>query len=170
MSIDLPRSHRGLHFTGSVRALGPERPANALGQERPKGPPPSPGRSVGAPPPPARPVRSAGPVTRAPLVSIDDDLVTQAIDKDQIDAALFPVAKRASSDAPAPNLPVPHFRTAAEAQQHHAQPTVIVQRPKGGLPLGAWLAIAVIAAVVSFNLAPQAAETVTQAVHALDAR
>ena len=54
MSIDLPHNQRALHFTGSVKALAPERPANALGQERPKGPLPSPGRSIGAalaPPP-----------------------------------------------------------------------------------------------------------------------
>ena len=183
MSIDLPRPDRSLHFTGSVKALAPERPANALGQERPKGPPPSPTRAL-VPPPPrsvkngdvyvvdasrtpyvgSRPSERAEkvaakanlPTMRAPLASMDEDLVTAAIDKDEIEAALFPIAKRANASSPPPNLPVPGFRSAKEAEHVQAVPSVIVKPVKGGsLPVGVWLGIALIAAVVSFNLAPQ---------------
>ena len=143
MSIDLPHNQRALHFTGSVKALAPERPANALGQERPKGPLPSPGRSIGAPlaPPPrstrthdiylseAQPTPYVGSrpseraeaakkltTMRGQLASMDDDLLTDALDRNEIDAALFPIAKRENAGAPAPNLPVPGFRSAAEVQ------------------------------------------------------
>jgi len=197
MSIDLPRPDRPLHFTGSVKALAPERPANALGQERPKGPPPSPTRALGPPPP--RSVRNGDvyivdasrtpyvgsrpseraekvakanlPTVRGQLASMDEDLVTAAFDQDEIDAALFPIAKRANATSPPPNLPVPGFRSAKEAEQVQAIPSVIVKPVKGGsLPLGVWLGIALIAAVVSFNLAPQAAESVTEVVRALESR
>lgn len=204
MSIDLPRPDRALHFTGSVKALAPERPANALGQERPKGPPPSPTRALVPPPQPrtmrqgdvyivdaahtpyvgARPSaradqtvkagkanRSNLPTMRGQLASMDDDSPTCAIDKSEIEAALFPVAKRAKPSSPPPNLPVPGFRSAKEVEQNQIVPTVIVQRPKGGsLPLGVWLGIALIAAVVSFNLAPQAAESLAEVVRTLEGR
>lgn len=176
MSIDLPHNQRALHFTGSAKAFAPERSANALGQERPKGPLPSPGRSIGVPPPP-RTERNAQPVTsklitmRGQLASLDEDLVTQALDREGIDAALFPIAKRENADAPAPNLPVPGFRSAAQVKQHRAEPTIVIKAQKGGsLPLGVWLAVALIAGIVSFNFAPQAAESFSQAVRALDSR
>lgn len=117
-------------------------------------------------PPPLAPPRSM----RPPLVSIDEEEIqTQHLDRDEIDAALFPVARR-ENVAPAPNLPVPHFRSAAEAKQHHAEPTMIVQRDKGAnaFPLGPWLFAAVIAGIVSFQLAPQARDSVAAAVRALD--
>jgi hypothetical protein len=208
MSIDLPRSFKELHFTGSVKALAPERPAKALGQERPKGPPPPPpSRAVPSRPanvvgPPPKPVRSgdvyladpqltpyigarpserseaAQPLklttARGQLVSIDEDvdLLTDSLDRDFIDAALFPIARRENASQPAPNLPVPHFRSAAEAKAHHAEPaTIVVKAAKGGsLPLGAWLMAALIAGIVSYQLAPQAVESVAQAVRSLDAR
>jgi len=60
---------------------------------------------------------------------------------------------------------VPHFRSAAEAKAHHAQPTIIVVKPKGGsLPLGVWLMAALAAGIVSYQVAPQAAESVSQIV------
>jgi hypothetical protein len=195
MSIDLPRSLKELHFTGSVKALVPERPANALGQERPKGlPPPPPSRGVPSRPanivgPPPKPLRSgdvyladpqltpyigarpserseaARPLklttARGQLVSIDEDLLTQSLDRDEIDAALFPIARRENASQPAPNLPVPHFRSAAEAKAHHAEPAIILKAATGGsLPLGAWLIAALIAGIVSYQLAPQAVESV----------
>jgi len=203
MSIQLPRSLKELHFTGSVRALGPERPANALGQERPKAPPPPPparpgsSRPTGVVAPPPKPVRStdvynvdmqptpyvgarpseraeaAKPTklatTRGQLASMDEDLLTDAIDRDQIDAALFPVAKRANASQPAPNLPVPHFRSVAEAKAHHAEPTIIVPKAKGGsLPLGVWLMAALAAGIVAYQLAPQAAASVSQIVRSYE--
>ncbi len=203
MSIQLPRSLKELHFTGSVKALAPQRPPNALGQERPKGPPPAlpmgtaSTRASGVTvPPPPKPVRSvdlyvvdaqptpyvgarpseraeaAKPIkmttVRGQLASMDEDLLTDALDRDAIDAALFPVARRANASQPAPNLPVPHFRSAAEAKAHHAEPTIIV-KPKGGaLPLGMWLMAALAAGIVSYQLAPQAAATVTQIVHSYE--
>ena len=188
MSIQLPRSLKELHFTGSVRALAPERPANALGQERPKAPPappPRPVRSadvyavdmrptpyVGARPSEraeaAKPMKLA--TTRGQLASMDEDLLTEAIDRVQIDAALFPVAKRANASQPAPNLPVPHFRSVAEAKAHHAEPTIVVpkQTKGGGLPLGVWLTAALAAGIVAYQLAPQAAASVTQIVHSYE--
>lgn len=201
MSIDLPRSLKELHFTGSVKAL---RPANALGQERPKGPPPPPpSRAVPSRPvnrvgPPPKPLRSsdvyladpqltpyvgARPSERAEaakplklttargqLVAIEEDVLTQSLDRDSIDAAIFPVARRENASRPAPNLPVPHFRSAAEARAHHREPTIIVKAPRrGGLPLGAWLVAALLAGIVSYQLAPQAVASVAQAMRALDA-
>jgi hypothetical protein len=195
MTIQLPRHLKELHFTGSVKALGPSRPASALGQERPRGangtplvaPPPRPVRSgdvyvVEAQPTPyvgARPSEraEAAPAaqamklatTRGRLASMDEDLLTAAIDRDQIDAALFPIARRANAAEPAPNLPVPHFRSAAEAKAHHAEPAIIVKTPKGGsLPLGVWLMAALAAGIVSYQLAPQAAASVSQLVRSYE--
>lgn len=183
MSIDLPRSHRPLHFTGSVKALAPERPANAasaLGQERPKGPLPSPtpralgGIRITTPTPVAVAVAEAVKLTtmRGQLASMDEDLVTDALDSGKLEAALFPIAKRENLRGPAPNLPIPGFRSVKDVQGRHAPPAIINRAQKGGgsLPLGVWLGIALIAAIVSFNLAPEAAESVTAAVRALDAR
>lgn len=184
MSIQLPRSHKALHFTGSVKALAPERPANALGQERPKAPPPPPpSRAVPLAPPPSKhasfPVKAAAVITpgrletmRGPLVSIDEEEIhTQSLDRDEIHAALFPVARRQNASQPAPNLPVPHFRSAAEAKAQHAAPVIVVKPPKGGaLPLSVWLVAAMIAGIVSYNFAPQAVESVAHAVKALDQR
>jgi hypothetical protein len=113
---------------------------------------------------------AASPRGRAQLASMDEDILTQALDPDELAAALFPVAKRANAASPPPNLPVPGFRSPSEVKQHQAVPTVIVARPEGWkLPLGVWLGIALIAAIVSFNLAPQAAESFSEAVRALDA-
>jgi hypothetical protein len=102
---------------------------------------------------------------------MDEDLLTQSIDRDAIDAALFPIARRENASQPAPNLPVPHFRSAAEAKAHHREPAIIVKAPKGGsFPLGAWLLAALLAGIVSYQLAPQAVQSVAQAVRALDSR
>lgn len=192
MSIHLPRQLKELHFTGSVKTLGPSCPANALGKERPQGanvkplvaPPPKPVRAadvyvvdpqptpyVGARPceraEAARPFKLA--TTRGRLASMDEDLLTAAIDRDQIDAALFPIARRANAAEPAPNLPVPHFRSAAEAKAHHAEPAIIVKAPRGvSLPLGVWLMAALAAGIVSYQLAPQAAASVSQIVRSYE--
>jgi hypothetical protein len=190
MSIQLPRNLKELHFTGSVKALAPVRPANALGQERPArsgppAPPPKPVRSadvyaVDAQPTPyvgARPserAEAAKPIklatARGQLASMDEDLLTEALDREQIDAALFPVARRANASQPAPNLPVPHFRSVAEAKAHHAEPTIIASKPsKGGsLPLGMWLMAALAAGIVAYQLAPQAAASVSQIVRSYE--
>ena len=187
MSIQLPRSLKELHFTGSVKALAPVRPANALGQERPKGPPPAPPKPirsadvyavemqptpyVGARPSEraeaAKPIKLA--TARGQLASMDEDLLTEALDREQIAAALFPVARRENASQPAPNLPVPHFRSAAEAHAHHAEPAIIVTKPRGGsLPLGVWLMAAIAAGIVSYQLAPQAAASVSQIVRSYE--
>jgi hypothetical protein len=181
MSIDLPRNSKGLHFTGSVKALAPERPANALGQQRPNAPPP---------PPPTRAIPKAGagaasaapvPVVistptrlttmRGQVASMDEDIVTEALDRDALDAALFPVAKRESAAKPSPNLPVPHFRSVEEAKAHHATPVIIATKPAGGsLPLGVWLMAALVLGILSFNFAPDARSSLEEAVRALDSR
>lgn len=168
MSIDLPRNSKELHFTGSVKALAPERSAHALGQGRPKRPPPS--ADLYQRDGQRTPYVGARPSERADARN-DEDLLTQAIDRDEIKAALFPIARRENASQPAPNLPVPHFRSAAEARAHHAEPAIIVKTPKGGnLPLGVWLMAALLGGIVSYQLAPQAVATVAQAVHARDAR
>jgi hypothetical protein len=188
MSIQLPRNQKELHFTGSVKALGPERPAPApaLGRERPKGRAtnlPTPTRApvpdiyvVEAQPTPyfaARPserAEAAQPVrlttARGQLTSMDDDQLTEALDRDIINASLFPVARRANAHAAPLNLPVPHFRSAAEARAHHATPTIVVPKrsSSGGLPLSVWLIAALISGIVSYQLAPQAVASLTQAV------
>src|SRR5688500_864758 len=97
MPNHLPRSPKGLHFTGSLKSLAPERPSSAssvLGQERPKRPPaPPPSRSS----PRLEPARLA--TIRGQLGPDDDDddedMLTNAIDRTALDAALFPVARRA---------------------------------------------------------------------------
>jgi hypothetical protein len=109
---------------------------------------------------------------RGQLASMDDDQLTEALDRDIIDAALFPVARRENAAAAPLNLPVPHFRSAAEARAHHAQPAVIVSRrpSSGGLPLSVWLIAALISGIVSYQLAPQAAASFTQAVRGNESR
>jgi hypothetical protein len=183
MSIQLPRNQKELHFTGSVKALGSERPANALGRERPKGPLPSPIRTPApdiyvaeAQPTPyvgARPserAEAAKPLklttVRGQLASMDDDQLTEALDRDIINAALFPVARREKAAAGPLNLPVPHFRSAAEARAHHAPPAVIVPKRSnaGGLPLSVWLIAALISGIVSYQVAPQAVASLTEVV------
>lgn len=184
MSIQLPRNQKELHFTGSVRALAPERPARALGRERPKGPDPS----LRPPPAPSRPqaadVYAAEavlptmpgpnklPTMRGQLASMDDDQPTEALDRDLINASLFPLARRDNAGVAPLNLPVPHFRSAAEARAHHAPPPVIVRRPQagGGLPLSVWLIAALISGIVSYQVAPQAVATLTQAVRGPEPR
>lgn len=106
---------------------------------------------------------------RAPLVSVDEeDINTQSLDREAIIAALFPIARRDKGTQPAPNLPVPHFRSAAEAQAQHALAVIVRPAPTGGaLPLAVWLVTALIAGIVSFNVAPQAVESVSQAVRAI---
>ncbi len=186
MTIQLPRLQKELHFTGSVKALGPERPepASALGRERPRG------RATNLPTPTRAPVPdvyvaesqptpyfAARPSERAEaaqlarlttargqLASMDDDQLTEALDRDILHASLFPVARRANA-APL-NLPVPHFRSAAEARAHHATPTIVVPRRSnsGGLPLSVWLIAALISGIVSYQVAPQAVASLTQAV------
>jgi hypothetical protein len=109
---------------------------------------------------------------RGPLPSLDEEeVLTQALDRDEIDKALFPVAKRENASAPAPNLPVPHFRSAEAVKQHHAEPTVHVPRQQAGgsLPLGMWLFAALVAGIVSYQVAPQALATVAEAVRARSA-
>ena len=186
MSIQLPRNLKELHFTGSVKALAPERPASPLGQERPKAPPPPPPKPVRSadvyavdmqPTPyvgarPSERAEAAKPMklatARGQLASMDEDILTEALDRDAIDAVLFPVAKRANASQPPPNLPVPHFRSAEEAKAHHAEPTIIITKAKGGLPLGMWLMAAVAAGIVSYQLAPQAAASVSQIVRSYE--
>jgi hypothetical protein len=187
MSIQLPRNQKELHFTGSVKALAPERPAPApaLGRERPKGRGtnlPTPTRApipdvyvAEAQPTPyfaARPserAEAAQPVrlttARGQLASMDDDQLTEALDRDIINASLFPVARRANAGVPL-NLPVPHFRSAAEARAQHATPKIVVAKPSGsgGVPLSVWLIAALISGIVSYQVAPQAVASLTQAV------
>jgi hypothetical protein len=191
MSIQLPRNQKELHFTGSVKALAPERPerpVSALGQQRPKGPLPTPLRTPApdvyvaeAQPTPyfaarpseraeaAQPVRAT--TVRGQLASFDDDQLTEALDRDIINASLFPVARRENASAAPLNLPVPHFRSAAEARAHHAPPAMIVRRPtSGGLPLSVWLIAALISGIVSYQLAPQAVASLNQVVRGSDSR
>ncbi len=189
MSIQLPRNQKELHFTGSVRALGPERPAApsapALGRERPKGRATNLSTPTRAPVPdvyvaeiqptpyfaarPSERAEAAHPArlltARGQLASMDDDPPTEALDRDMIHASLFPVPRRADAAAPL-NLPVPHFRSAAEARAHHATPTIVVPRrsSSGGLPLSVWLIAALISGIVSYQVAPQALASLTQAV------
>ncbi len=58
------------------------------------------------------------------------------------------------------------IRSRAELAVQRAQPTVIIQRlsEEGSLPLWAWLVAALIAGIISFNLAPQAREGFLQAI------
>lgn len=182
MSIQLPRNQKELHFTGSVKALGPERPASPLGRERPKGPLPTPIRTPAPdiyvaeqqPTPyvaarPSERAEAAQPLklttVRGQLASMDEDQLTEALDRDIINAALFPVARRENAGAGPLNLPVPHFRSAAEARAHHAPPPKIVpKRSNAGLPLSVWLIAALISGIVSYQVAPQAVASLTGAV------
>jgi len=170
MPIDLPRNPRALHFTGSVKALGPdgpERPANALGQQRPNAPPPPPAAVLSTP---TRLTTMRGP--RDPMGSMDEDILTEALDRAEINAALFPIARRPDSDKPSPNLPVPGFRSVEEARAQLAPPRIVVAAPaKGGaVPLGVWLMAALVAGILSFHFAPDARDGLESAVRALETR
>ncbi len=192
MAFDLPRSPRSIRFTGSVRAISndeaEEAPAPfALGRARPNAGPPiaqrslplaAPPRSMrGAPPVPVNRVTTPTRLTtmRGSLVSIDEDVITQCLDRDALEIAQLPDARRGKSPPSdlrtgAPNLPVPHFRSREEVAQHHHEPTIVV-RPSaksGTLPLGVWLFAAMIAGVVSFHFAPQARESFQEALRAFD--
>ncbi len=198
MSIQLPRNQKGLHFTGSVRALGPERPtepgerlASPLGRERPKGPLPTHFRTPAPdiyvaemqPTPyvaarPSERAEAAQPfrltTSRGPLAEADDDQLTEALDRDIINAALFPVAHRPNGAAAPLNLPVPHFRSAAQARAQHAPAANVIARAStssaGSLPLSVWLIAALISGIVSYQVAPQAAASISQAVRGSEPR
>lgn len=181
MAIDLPRNPRALHFTGSVKALAPERPANALGQQRPNAPPPPPpSRAVPSSRPPAAMISTPTRLTtmrgpRDPIASMDEDILTEALDRDEINAALFPIARRPDSDKPSPNLPVPGFRSVEEAKAQLMAPRIVMAAPRadakgGSLPLGVWLMAALVAGILSFHFAPEARDGLESAVRALDSR
>jgi hypothetical protein len=116
----------------------------------------------------AKPLKLA--TSRGRLASMDEDILTEALDRDEIDKALFPVARRENASKPAPNLPVPHFRSAAEAKAQHVEPTIVITKARAGgsLPLGVWLMAAVAAGIVSYQVAPQAAASVSQIVRSYE--
>lgn len=181
MSFELPRAAISLRFTGEVKALG---------QQRPKGPPPTSSRSVPAlePPPPKAPKvdvpsviinegRASSPsspapklptlrgsMARAPLASFDDDAQTLALDRGDMPFRVPPKPKPQVA-----SLPVPGFRSAQQARMPGAT-VKIIQRPNDastGLSLMGWLCVAFIAAVVSYYFAPTAANGLGQALRVL---
>jgi hypothetical protein len=106
---------------------------------------------------------------RGSLASFDDEILTEALDREMINAALFPIARRENASSPPPNLPVPHFRSAADAQAHHAEPRTITRPPKpAAFPLGVWLITALFFGIVSYQLAPQAAHGLSRVVRVAD--
>jgi len=163
MAFDLPRSPRSRRFTGSVRAAVTEetspRSASGLGQARPKATPPAPSVRL------TTPTRLT--TLRGPLPSDgDEELVTLWLDRDALDMAVLPDARVAKNLPPTakegPQLPVPGFRSRGEVARRRQDTTVVVRAHGGGsLPLGVWLFAAVIAAIVSFHIAPQAREGLT---------
>jgi len=104
---------------------------------------------------------------RGPLPSDgDEELVTLWLDRDALDMAVLPDARVAKNLPPTakegPQLPVPGFRSRGEVARRRQDTTVVVRAHGGGsLPLGVWLFAAVIAAIVSFHIAPQAREGLT---------
>lgn len=193
MAFDLPRSPRSLRFTGSVRALSKEEGevpgAGALGRARPNAGPPVAQRSLplqpptrgarrGAPPVPIANVTTPTRLTtmRGQVASLDEDCITECLDRDALDIAQLPDARQGKAPPSdlrtgAPNLPIPGFRSKEEVAQHNHEPSVIARPTKGGtLPLGVWLFAAMIAGIVSFHFAPQARESFQEAVRALDSR
>jgi hypothetical protein len=185
MPFDLPRSPRSLRFTGEVRAVTKEEEAKdkagALGQARPGA------QSMSAPPPSARAAPMVTPpasrlttptrltTMRGPVPSIGDEEVdTLCLDRDALDIALLPDARHAKNlpvDIKAgPNLPVPHFRSKDEVAQHRREPVIVRTPKRGSLPLGIWLFAAMLAGIASFHFAPQARESLQEAVRALDSR
>jgi hypothetical protein len=137
-------------------------------------------------------------MARGPLPSIDEeeDIYTVALGRDELDAARFAMAASSASSASSapgtgaavaggpraqggmalqgPALPVPHFRSAAEARAHRHAPEVQVKAtattapsPQGApreLPLRVWFVAAMIAAIVSYNLTPPAVASVANVV------
>jgi hypothetical protein len=208
MSFELPRAPVSLRFTGALKALG---------QERPKVPPPSPGRRVPPPLPKSSDVyvqdvqptpyvgsrpseraeRAALPVVvppplsaadqaakrlasldpkvstvRGQLASFDDDVQTLALDRDELGLGLGGIKLDQPAKPPAPNLPVPGFRSVEQVEQR-SNPTVVrPRRPaaSSSLSVTGWLCIAVIAAVVSYSFAPEVASGLEEAVRALSGR
>lgn len=103
---------------------------------------------------------------------MDEDILTEALNRDEINAALFPIARRPDGGKPSPNLPVPGFRSVEEAKAQLLAPRIVMAAPaKGGaLPLGVWLMAALVAGILSFHFAPEARDGLESGVRALDSR
>ena len=119
---------------------------------------------------------AADAVRSGQIASIDEECITQCLDRDALDIAQLPDARQGKSPPSdlrtgAPNLPIPGFRSKEEVAQHNHEPSIFVRQPRGGaLPLGVWLFAAMIAGIVSFHVAPQARESFQEAIRALDTR
>ncbi|MBX3189914.1 MAG: hypothetical protein KF819_23005 [Labilithrix sp.] len=189
MSFELPRRPVSLRFTGEVKSLG---------KERPKSPPPLPGRSVPASPAPPPPVDVYIQEAPTPYVGSRPSERAERVAASAIpveDGAVTPVATRprlASFDddvqtlafdrddvglgppksrGPGPNLPVPGFRSADQVARN--EPTVVVRaQPErtASLTFVGWLCVAFIAATLSYHFAPEARSGIEEAVRVLAGR
>lgn len=178
MSIDLPRSAKALHFSGSVRACAPPAASSsALGQLRPEREP-APAPSRGAPrsrdhdaltPRPGRLT-----TLRGRIASLDDDdAQTLALRRSPSPRMHQPTPERAIAVRPKPAVAgIPSFRSADDLRVGQDARTVIVRRPsaRAGLPLAVWLVAALLAGIASYHVTPGAVDGVAHAVRALDRR
>lgn len=169
MPFDLPRSRRDLRFTGELRAAVEEQPKGALGRAR-RAPRRTP-RDVYQAEPIATPfVGSLPPIDLELVEDDDDDAPTTMLDRDGLD--VLPGAKPRRE--PRPTAPVPNFRPAMPET-----PSVILapdlapavtpkEKPKEGPPLTFWLVAAMLAACVSYKIAPVAMNQATSLAHVLE--
>jgi hypothetical protein len=109
---------------------------------------------------------------RGKLASLGDDAPTLTLDRDEIAASLLPDARRDRPSIPRahPTLPVPHFRSRAQVAPLRPPRAILVAPPakRGGVPVGFWLFAALIAGLLSFQLAPRAKASLEQAVRLLE--
>ena len=171
MSFDLPRNAKGLRFTGNVKSLAEtDAPPSVLGKPRPRAAKPPP------PPPSSAPPRSHHApriVTPAPViarkvdareVSYDDEVATMAMDRDGLDVmpggGFRGVHAQVAPQTQRPPAPIPNFRPAPHMMappQRMPPPRVEKKKKKpSGATLALWVLASVVAAVLSYKLAPEA--------------
>lgn len=185
MSFNLPRNSRDLRFTGELRAAEAEQPAGrALGRVRRT---PVPGRrsdrDVYKAEPIATPYLSGPPAASIDILDLedlvedddyDDDAPTTMLDRDGLDVLPggFSAVGSPSRPQPPATAPIPNFRRMPET------PSVIVApeplpRPaappqRNAPPLAFWLLAAMLAAVVSYRVAPLAVNQADSVVRLLE--
>lgn len=164
MSFNLPRNARDLRFTGELRA--------ELGRVR-RTP-----RDVYQADPIATPYASGPPAASIEIIDLehdpDDDAPTTMLDRDGLDV----IAGGLNGPRPKPEprqhatAPIPNFRRVPEPPSVIVAPETLPAPPprKEPPPLTFWLAAAMVAAIVSYKIAPIAVNQADAVVRLLEPR
>lgn len=163
MSFNLPRNSRDLRFTGELRA--------ELGRAR-RTP-----RDVYQAEPIATPYMAGPPAASIEILEEifeddDDDAPTTMLDRDGLDV----IAGGLNGPRPKPQprqhatAPIPNFRRVPETPSVIIAPEPLPAPPpaRQGPPLGFWLVAAMLAAVISYKVAPMAVSQADSVVHLLE--